>query len=65
MTKGIATAGGGGAPDTSSALKSGPVLVLLPFFEGPQTGPVPEIFRMQELWTRTAKKTQKTSQNWL
>ena len=25
-----------------SALKSGPVLVLLPFLEGPQTGLVPE-----------------------
>ena len=45
-----------------SALKSGPVLVLLPFLEGPRTGLVPESFRMQEPWTRTAKKLQK---NWL
>ena len=27
---------------THSVLKSGPVSVLLPFLEGPQTGPVPE-----------------------
>ena len=50
-----------------SALKSSPVSVLLPFLEGPQTGPVPESFRMQEPWTGTAKKrkkTQKTGCNW-
>ena len=39
----------------SSTLKSGPVSVLLPFLEGPQIGPVPEGFRMQELRTRIAK----------
>ena len=43
----------------SSALKSGPVLVLLPFLEGPQTGPVSESFRMQEPWTGTAKNRTK------
>ena len=43
----------------TNALKSGPVLVLLPFLEGPQTGPVPESFRMQELWTGTAKNQSK------
>ena len=51
----------------TSALKSGPVLVLLPFLEGLQTGPVPEGFRMQEPWTGTAKnckKTVKTGCNW-
>ena len=42
-----------------SALKSGLVLVLLPFLEGPRTGPVPESFRMQEPWTGTAKKRKK------
>ena len=52
---------------TSSALKSGPVLVLLPFLEGPQTGPVSESFRMQEPWTGTAKNRKKpvrTGCNW-
>ena len=47
--------------------KSGPVLILFPFLEGPQTGPVPEFFRMQELWTGTAKNCKKpveTSCNW-
>ena len=39
--------------NTPSALKSGPVSVLLPFLEGPRTGPVPESFRMQE--PRTGK----------
>ena len=51
----------------SSALKSGPVSVLLPFLEGPRTGPVPESFRMQEPWTGTAKnrkKPVKTGCNW-
>ena len=51
----------------TSALKSGPVSVLLPFLEGPQTGPVPESFRMQEPQTGTAKnrkKTVKTGCNW-
>jgi hypothetical protein len=38
-----------------SALKSGPVSVLLPFLEGPRTSPVPESFRIQEPWTGTAK----------
>ena len=42
-----------------SALKSSPVLVLLPFLEGPQTGPVPESFRIQEPWTGTAKNQSK------
>ena len=42
-----------------SALKSGPVLVLLPFLEGLRTGPVPESFRMQEPWTRTTKNWSK------
>ena len=48
-------------------LKSSPVSVLLPFLEGPQTGPVPESFRMQEPWTRTAKNCKKpveTGCNW-
>ena len=55
-----------------SALKSNPVTVILPFLEGPRTGPVPESFRMQKTWTRTAKKPQKTTKkpvktgrNWL
>ena len=43
----------------SSALKSGPVSVLLPFLEGPRTGPVPEGFRMQEPQTGTAKNRKK------
>ena len=43
----------------SSALKSGPVSVLLPFSEGPRTGPVSEGFRMQEPRTRTAKNCKK------
>ena len=42
-----------------SALKSGLVSVLLPFLEGPRIGPVPESFRMQEPWTRTAKNRSK------
>ena len=42
-----------------SALKSGPVSVLLPFLEGPRTGPVPESFRIQEPRTRTAKNRKK------
>ena len=42
-----------------SALKSGPVSVLLPFLEGPQSGPVPEGFRMQEPRTGTAKNRKK------
>ena len=42
-----------------SALKSGPVSVLLPFLEGPRTGPVPEGFRMQEPQTGTAKNRKK------
>ena len=52
--------------DLFSALKSGPVSVLLPFLEGPRTCPVPEGFRMQELRTGTAKnrkKPQKTAKN--
>ena len=51
----------------SSVLKSSPVSVLLPFLEGPQTGPVPESFRMQEPWTGTAKNHKKlieTGCNW-
>ena len=55
--------------DDDSALKSGPVSVLLPFLEGPQTGPVSESFRMQEPRTGTTKnrkkpqkKTQKKTQ---
>jgi hypothetical protein len=32
-----------GAALITSALKSGPVPVLLPFLEGPKPGPVPEI----------------------
>ena len=54
-------------PFLGSALKSGPVSVLLPFLEGPRTGPVPESFRMQEPWTRTAKNCKKpveTGCNW-
>ena len=50
-----------------SALKSGPVSVLLPFLEGLRTGPVPESFRMQEPWTATAKNRKKpveTGCNW-
>ena len=50
-----------------SALKSGPVSVLLPFLEGPRTGPVPESFRKQEPWTGTAKNRKKpveTGCNW-
>ena len=50
-----------------SALKSGPVSVLLPFLEGPRTGPVPEGFRMQEPRTGTAKNRKKlviTGHNW-
>ena len=50
----------------ASALKSGPVSVLLPFLEGPRTGPVPEGFRMQEPQTGIAKnrkKPQKTGHN--
>ena len=43
----------------NSALKSGPVSVLLPFLEGPRTGPVPEGFRMQEPRTGTAKNRKK------
>ena len=43
----------------SSALKSGPVSVLLPFLEGPQTSPVTEGFRMQEPRTGTAKNRKK------
>ena len=53
--------------DANSALKSGPVSVLLPFLEGPRTGPVPESFRMQKPWTGTAKnrkKLVKTGCNW-
>ena len=45
--------------NTGSALKSGPVSVLLPFLEGPRTGPVPEGFRMQEPRTKTAKNRKK------
>ena len=45
--------------DDDSALKSGPVSVLLPFLEGPQTGPVSESFRMQEPRTGTTKKRKK------
>jgi Integrase zinc binding domain len=45
-----------------SALKSGPVSVLLPFLEGPRTGPVPESFRIQELRTGTAKNRKKPVQ---
>ena len=47
----------------NSALKSGPVSVLLPFLEGPRTGLVLEGFRMQEPQTGTAKKQQKTGRN--
>ena len=36
-----------------SALKSGLVSVLLPFLDGPRTGPVPESFRIQEPRTGT------------
>ena len=49
-----------------SALKSGPVSVLLPFLDGPRTGPVPESFRIQEPRTGTEKnrkKPQKTGRN--
>jgi hypothetical protein len=46
----------------TSALKSGPVSVLLPFLEGPQTGPVPESFRIQEPRTGTAKNRKKPVQ---
>ena len=46
----------------ASALKSGPVSVLLPFLEGPQTGPVPESFRIQEPRTGTAKNRKKPVQ---
>ena len=49
---------------STSASKSGPVSVLLPFLEGPQTGPVPESFRMQKLWIGTVKN-HKNRQNWL
>ena len=52
---------------TNSALKSGPVSVLLPFLEGLRTGLVPESFRMQEPQTGTAKnckKPVKTGCNW-
>jgi hypothetical protein len=71
----IVVAGGGGAGQVdggdyhcllSSALKSGPVSVLLPFLEGLRTGPVPESFRIQEPQTGTAKnckKLQKTGHN--
>ena len=45
--------------DDDSALKSGPVSVLLPFLEGPQTGPVSESFRMQEPRTGTTKNRKK------
>ena len=51
----------------SSALKSGPVSVLLHFLEGLQTRPVPESFRMQEPWTGTTKNRKKpveTGCNW-
>ena len=51
----------------TSALKSGPVSVLLPFLERLQTGLVPESFRMQEPWTGTAKNRKKlveTGCNW-
>ena len=64
--------GGGGRPGSQkdevclrfngqagSVLKSGPVSVLLPFLEGPRTGPVPEGFKMQELRTGTAKNRKK------
>ena len=50
-----------------SALNSGPVSVLLPFLEGPRTGPVQESFRMQERWTGTTKNRKKpveTGCNW-
>ena len=47
------------ALSTASALKSGPVSVLLPFLEGPRTGPVPESFRMQEPRTGTVKNRSK------
>ena len=52
---------------STSASKSGPVSVILPFLEGLQTGPVPESFRMQEPWTGTTKnckKTDETGCNW-
>jgi hypothetical protein len=49
---------------SSSALKSGPVSVLMPFLEGPRTGPVPESFRIQEPRTGTAKNRKKTGHNW-
>ena len=45
-----------------SALKSGPVPVPLPFLEGPQTGPVPESFIIQEPRTGTAKNRKKPVQ---
>jgi hypothetical protein len=45
--------------EVASALKSGPVLVPLPFLEGPQTGPVPESFIIQEPRTGTAKNRKK------
>ena len=46
-----------------SALKSGPVSVLLPFLDRPQTGPVPESFKNQEPHTGTTKKRTKTGRN--
>ena len=55
-----------GCPRLYSALKSGPVSVLLPFLEELKTGPVPETFRIQEPRTRTTKNRKKpvvTSRN--
>ena len=43
----------------TSALKSGPVSVLLSFLEGLRTRPDPESFRIQEPWTGTAKNRKK------
>ena len=50
-----------------SALKSDPISVLLHFLGEPRTGLVPQIFRMQDPWTGTAKnhkKLVKTGCNW-
>ena len=42
----IPSVGDGGRGKRSSALKSGPVPVLLPFLEEPEPGPVLEILKM-------------------
>ena len=45
----------------ASALKSGPVLVLLPFLEVPGPGLVPGVSKFKKI----GPEPQKTSQNWL